>query len=123
MKIKISTFSKSLTKLLRLYFFSQSHGITEEVKTQRLRWPGYVEGMDERVPKMLMTCEIGGRRRPRKRCKGEVEEDLREIGIIGWRTKAKNTEKWENVTNKPWAGSFRRATLYTGCIKMAHNTA
>jgi hypothetical protein len=95
MKIKISTFSKSLTKLLRLYFFSQSHGITEEVKTQRLRWPGYVEGMDERVPKMLMTCEIGGRRRkgrPRKRCKGEVEEDLREIGIIGRRTKAKNRE-------------------------------
>jgi hypothetical protein len=44
----------------QLYFFSQSHGITEEVKTQRLRWPGYVEGMDERVPKMLMTCEIGG---------------------------------------------------------------
>jgi hypothetical protein len=50
--------------------------------------------MDEgRVPKMLMTCGIDRRRRksgPRTKWKAEVEEDLTEMGIIGWTTKAKN---------------------------------
>jgi hypothetical protein len=45
-----------------------------------------------KVPKMLMTCGIDRRRRkggPRTKWKAEVEEDLTEMGIIGWTTKAK----------------------------------
>jgi hypothetical protein len=56
-----------------------------------------------RVPKMLMTCGIGGRRRkcrPWTRWKAEVEEDLREIGITEWRAKTKNRDRWKNITKQ-----------------------
>jgi hypothetical protein len=56
--------------------------------------------MDEgRVPKKLMTCGVGGKRR-KDRPRADVEEDLREMRIICWKTNAKNRKKWKNVTKQ-----------------------
>jgi hypothetical protein len=64
-------------------------GIVRFVKERRISWIGHVERMeDNRMPKRVMTEKIYTRRkkrRPKVRWLDDVQEDLRERGIEGWR--------------------------------------
>jgi hypothetical protein len=56
--------------------------------------------MDEgRIPRCGMV-ERRRKGRPRIRWKAEVEEDLREMGITGWRPKAKNGDSCKHITKQ-----------------------
>jgi hypothetical protein len=61
------------------------------VKARRISWIGHVERMeDNRMPKRVMRENIYTRRkrgRPKVRWLDVVQDDLREMGIEGWRRK------------------------------------
>lgn len=74
------------------------------VKGSRLRWIGHLERMkNERVPKKIIESGIGGKRirgRPKVRWMDEVMEDIKEIKIMDWRSKAKNRKEWRKKINQ-----------------------
>ena len=85
-------------ELLQLY---NEPDIVKFIKINRLRWFGHVLRMEQvRVPhKLLHTNPDGNRRpgRPRTRWKDAVESDLRSLGVINWRTLARNRCDWRNI--------------------------
>ena len=58
------------------------------------------------------------RGRPRKRWLGDLEEDLRKLGVKGWRRKAEDLEEWRHVvkTAEAVAPTRRRRLYNTGCL-------
>jgi hypothetical protein len=69
------------------------------VKARRLSWIGHVERMEDiRMSKRVMREKIYTRRkrgRPKFRWLDDVQEDIREMGIEGWRRKAQDRDQWE----------------------------
>ena len=62
------------------------------VKARRISLIGHVERMeDSRMPKRVMREKRG---RPKVRWLDDVQEDLREMGIEGWRRKAQDRDQW-----------------------------
>lgn len=92
---------RSNEELKTLYKETNIIGI---VRSQRLRWLGHIERMsEERVPRMIITRTIGGKKRqgrPRTRWKTDVERDLRQLKIINWKQKAKDREQWKRIVSK-----------------------
>jgi hypothetical protein len=67
-------------------------------------WIGHVERMeDSKIPKRVMREKIYTRRK-RGRSKGrwldDVQEDLREMGIEGWRRKSQNRGQWRRIAQE-----------------------
>jgi hypothetical protein len=64
------------------------------IKKGRIRWAGYVQRMPETrsVKKVFLGKPDGRRRRgrPRKRWLYDLQEDLRKLGVKGWRRKAED---------------------------------
>jgi hypothetical protein len=85
-------------ELMTLY---QELDIVAEIKEARLRWLGHVERMSEdRVIKKLYMNKPEGRRsvgRPKMRWLDDVEEDLRNMRISGWRGKTRRRDEWKYV--------------------------
>lgn len=81
-----------------------SEDIVRFAKAARLRWIGHVERMSqERIQKKIMNSQMMGvrrRGRPRKRWKQDVEEDLRKMGVGGWRNAARNRDEWRQIVKE-----------------------
>jgi hypothetical protein len=78
--------------------------IVRFVKAKTIIWIGHVERMeDSRMPKRVMRQKICTRRkrgRPKVRWLEDVQEDLREMGIEGWRRKAQDRDQWRRIAQK-----------------------
>jgi hypothetical protein len=65
---------------------NKGENIVKWIKGQRISWLGHLERMEDRMPKMIFSQELEGRRRrgrPRKRGREEVERDLQVLGVKG----------------------------------------
>jgi hypothetical protein len=76
----------------------KSQDTVTAIKIRRLEWFGHVIGMNEaRIVKKIFEEKLEGRRgrgRPRQRWIDDVEEDLRILGVKGWRREALGREEW-----------------------------
>ena len=78
--------------------------IVRFIKSRRIAWLGHVMRMDEnRIAKIVLewkpTCRII-RGRPRKRWVEDIEEDIKALGIRGWRKLSKERTEWRRITEK-----------------------
>ena len=84
-----------------LYNLYREPTLVAEAKKARVRWLGHVERMPEgRAPRDVLHGRPAGRRRqgrPRMRWLDDVEEDLRSLGVRGWRRRALDREDWRRV--------------------------
>jgi hypothetical protein len=58
---------------------------------------------DSRMPKRVMREKTYTRRkrgRPKVRWIDDVQEDLREMGIEGWRRKAQDRDQWRRIAQE-----------------------
>jgi hypothetical protein len=58
---------------------------------------------DSRMPKRVMSQKIYTRRKrgePKVRWLDDVQEDLPEMGIEGWRRKAQNRDQWRRIAQE-----------------------
>jgi hypothetical protein len=71
---------------------------------RRISWIGHVERMkDRRIPKRVTREKIYTRRkrgRPKVRWLYDVQEDLREMGIEGWRRNAQDRDQWRRIAQE-----------------------
>lgn len=74
------------------------------IKSQRIRWLGHVERMEEdRMNKRMMQGRLycGRRRgRPRMRWLDEVLKDLMKLGVRGWRERVADRDDWRRIVEK-----------------------
>ena len=84
---------------LRTKYTSQD--IVTVIKFRRLEWLGHVSRMNEtRSAKKIFEGKLEGRRargRPKLRWINDVEDDLMELGVKRWRTKALDREEWASI--------------------------
>jgi hypothetical protein len=70
----------------------------------RISRAGHLERMeDSRMPKRVMREKTYTRRRrgrPKVRWLDDVQEDLREMGIEGWRRKAQDRDQWRRIAQE-----------------------
>jgi hypothetical protein len=67
-------YNEEISKLLK------GEGIIRFIKSQRIRWPGHVERMEDNA---MSKRKLKGR--PRMRWLEEVENDLKRMKVKGWK--------------------------------------
>jgi hypothetical protein len=74
------------------------------VKARRISWIGHIERMeDSRILKRMIRikiCTSRRRGRPKVRWLDDVQEDLRAMGIEGWRGKAQDRDQWRRIAQE-----------------------
>jgi hypothetical protein len=75
--------------------------IVNVIKIRRFEWFGHVVRMNEtRSVKKIFEGKLEGRRsrgRSRLRWINDVEDNLRKLGVKGWRTKTLEREEWASI--------------------------
>jgi hypothetical protein len=86
--------------LFSLHQLYEDSEIIKIIKAGRLRWLGHLYRANETDPCRKVTLtKIEGRRkkgRPPIRWLDSVEQDLRVLGIRGWRNKAQERSQWKS---------------------------
>jgi hypothetical protein len=79
----------------------KGENIVRFIKSQRIRWLGHIEGMqDTAIPKKMLYGKLYAtrrRRRPKTRWLDNVSTDPRKMGIIEWRGRARDREVWRRI--------------------------
>jgi GTP1/Obg family GTP-binding protein len=74
------------------------------IKSQRLRWLGHVERMeDNAMLKRMLKGRLYCKRRkgrPRMRWLDDVESDLKKMEVKGWKEKIRDREQWRLVVEE-----------------------
>jgi hypothetical protein len=79
--------------------------IVREVKSRRMRWPGYVAHMGEGrgVHRVLVGKPEGKRpvRRPRRRWEDNIKMDLQDVGEGSgdWMERAQDSDRWRTLVS------------------------
>jgi hypothetical protein len=78
--------------------------IVRFIKSQRIRWLGHVERMeDNAMPKRMLREGLYCKRRkerPRMRWLDDVESDLKKMEVKGWKEKMRDREQWRLVVEE-----------------------
>ena len=92
-----------------VYKLYRDPDVCREIKARRVRWLGHILRKDEADPcrKLTLTSPYGTRRvgRPQLRWLDEVEKDIMETGIQGWKIKAQDRDVWRSVVGLVRAGT------------------
>jgi hypothetical protein len=78
----------------------KGENIVRFIKSQRIRWLGHTERMqDTAIPKKMYGKLYATRRRgrPKTRLLDDVSKDLRKMGINEWRDRARDREAWMRI--------------------------
>jgi hypothetical protein len=79
----------------------RSPDIVTEIKVRRLEWLGRIIRMcGARMAKKVFVSKPEGRRnigRPKFRWLGDVEDDVKALGIRRWRIKAQDRNEWTSI--------------------------
>jgi GTP1/Obg family GTP-binding protein len=74
------------------------------IKSQRIRWLGHVERMeDNSMPKRMLKGRLHSKRRkgrPRMRWLDDVESDLKKMKLKRWKEKMREREQWRLVVEE-----------------------
>jgi GTP1/Obg family GTP-binding protein len=74
------------------------------IKSQRIRWLEHVERMeDNAMPKRMLKGRLYSKRRkgrPRMRWLDDVESDLKNLEVKGWKEKMSDREQWRLVVEE-----------------------
>jgi hypothetical protein len=93
-----------------LDYLIQGADIVRIIKSRRLAWLGHVARMEgNRITRRVMEWKPMGRRmrgRPRKRWIDDVEEDIRRMGVRGWRRIVNDRTEWKKF--------IKQAKTHTG---------
>jgi hypothetical protein len=91
-------YNEEISKLLK------GEDIVRFIKSQRIRWLGHVEEMEDKaMPKRMLKGKLYSKRRKgrrRMRWLVEVENDLKRMKVKGWKDKMRNREQWKLVVKK-----------------------
>jgi hypothetical protein len=72
--------------------------IVRFIKSQRIRWLGHVERMENNaMQKRTLKGRLYSKRRkgrPRIRWQDDVERDLKKMEVKGWKEKMRDREQW-----------------------------
>jgi GTP1/Obg family GTP-binding protein len=81
--------------------FLKGEDIVRFIMSQRIRWLGRVERMeDNAVPKRMLKGRLYSKRRkgrPRMRWLDNVASDLKKMEVKGWKEKMSDREQWRLV--------------------------
>jgi hypothetical protein len=92
----------------------KGENIVRFIKSQRIRWLGHIERMqDTAVPKKMLYGSLYATRRrgrPKMRWLEDVSRDLRKMGLNEWRETARNRKTWRHIARKGGQGPPRVAT-------------
>jgi hypothetical protein len=88
----------------KIHTLLKGEDIIRFIKSQRIRWLGHVERMeDNAMPKRMLKGRLYSKRmkgRPRLRWLDDVESDLKKMEVKGWKEKMRDREQWRLVVEE-----------------------